>query len=140
MDSNPLKAGKTSAALGPGSSTAKAHAGSVDKDRRSDYTLTIATGESVNGGSFVLPGASLFTYNNGFLDNNFVSSYNVPLTNSTRQYDSRDLELYITSGSGYGKVFEVKGYITNNSGLAESLCGRSGLDLETTNFSALQLK
>ncbi|KAI0965610.1 hypothetical protein F4678DRAFT_451957 [Xylaria arbuscula] len=80
--------------------------------RRSDYTLTIATEEFLDGGSFFLPGASLFTYDNGFLD--------ASPANSSWQYYSGDLLLSNAAhvDVAYGGIFELKNYTANNSDIA----------------------
>ncbi|KAI1358746.1 hypothetical protein F5Y08DRAFT_350464 [Xylaria arbuscula] len=102
--------------------------------RRPDYTLTIATEEFVNGGSFFLPGASLFTYNNGFLD--------ASLSNSSSQYYSGDFLLNHSRlfDVTYGDIFELKNYTANNSALAGyiSMVAQYGNTWNKLSFSKCQ--
>ncbi|KAI1178355.1 hypothetical protein F4777DRAFT_538430 [Nemania sp. FL0916] len=91
--------------------------------RRPDYTLTIATEEFLNGGSYFLPGASLFTNDGG----TWAASY--------WQYGYGEFDY-----GEYGTIFYLKDYTANNSDISAyvSMAAQYGNTWNKLSFSECQ--
>lgn len=97
-------------------------------DRGSDYSLTIATEEFVHGGGYYLPGASLFTFDNGFWNGR---------SNLSQEQDFRG-DYYVQSN--WGQLFELSNYTTVGSKVAANISAtaQDGKSWDNLTFSDCQ--